>query len=43
MVWVWVSRRGRPVKDEVERLEAYVHETLLQGEGQTDGKYVQVR
>lgn len=37
-----LKQLGHPVKDEVEKLEAYVHETLLQGEGQTDGKYVQV-
>ncbi|KAG1659044.1 hypothetical protein FOA52_010884 [Chlamydomonas sp. UWO 241] len=38
-----MKQLGMPSLDEVEKLEAFVHETLLQREGQTDGFYVQDR
>ncbi len=37
-----IKQLSLPVPAEIEKLEAYVHETLLQAEGQTDGKYLQV-
>jgi hypothetical protein len=37
-----MKQQGQPVPAEIAKLEAYVQETLLQAEGQTDGRYVQV-
>jgi hypothetical protein len=38
-----MKQLGMPVVSEIDKIEQYVHETLLQKEGQQDGKFIQVR
>lgn len=37
-----VKQLGQPVRSEVEKLEAYVHQTLFQAEGADPRRFIQV-